>query len=175
MAPSDKDAPESIKFFDTPPSVPENPMSVGQHMLGKGAAILQTLKPIKMMQQHVCIFALYSHDESSDRNSSLCEEQKLWHSQAYEIKSGLWLNPRVPKMVPMTELGNLTKTYGNFCCIWQVDKKQLAYATSNVRSYRQRPPSPKAAPWLVFPHGKGRKFKVFIILVNPIIELAPSL
>ncbi|KAI3967473.1 hypothetical protein MKX01_012283 [Papaver californicum] len=33
-------------------------------------------------------------------------------------------------------------------------------------SERQRPSIPKAAPWLVFPHGKGRKFRVFIILVN---------
>ncbi|KAI3935880.1 hypothetical protein MKX01_004607 [Papaver californicum] len=41
------------------------------------------------------------------------------------------------------------------------EEKQLAYATANVRSYRQRPPSPKAEPWLVFPHGKGRKFQSF--------------
>ncbi|RZC51509.1 hypothetical protein C5167_019936, partial [Papaver somniferum] len=29
------------------------------------------------------------------------------------------------------------------------------------RSERQRPPIPKAAPWLVFPHGKGREFQNF--------------
>ncbi|KAI3969969.1 hypothetical protein MKW92_007853, partial [Papaver armeniacum] len=42
--------------------------------------------------------------------------------------------------------------------------KQLASgskAPSAERSQRQRPPNPKAAPWLVFPHGKGRKFQSF--------------
>lgn len=41
---------------------PGKPMSMEQHMLDKGAQMLQSLKPIKQMHQHVCTFALYSHD-----------------------------------------------------------------------------------------------------------------
>ncbi|CAL5409059.1 unnamed protein product [Camellia sinensis] len=50
------------------------------------------------------------------------DEQKLWHSHAYEIKSGLWVNPEVPKLVVKPELENLTKTYGKFWCTWQADR-----------------------------------------------------
>ncbi|THF98562.1 hypothetical protein TEA_020105 [Camellia sinensis var. sinensis] len=50
------------------------------------------------------------------------DEQKLWHSHAYEIKSGLWVNPQVPELVLKPELENLTKTYGKFWCTWQVDR-----------------------------------------------------
>ncbi|XP_058749245.1 oil body-associated protein 2A-like [Vicia villosa] len=50
------------------------------------------------------------------------EEKKLWHSHAYEIKSALWVNPRVPEMAAMSELENLAKTYGKFWCTWQVDR-----------------------------------------------------
>ncbi|OUZ99448.1 Protein of unknown function DUF1264 [Macleaya cordata] len=55
---------QSMQAFDTPPVVPGKPLTVGQHMLDKGAAMLQSLKPVKQMQQHVCTFALYSHDMS---------------------------------------------------------------------------------------------------------------
>ncbi|KAI3676779.1 hypothetical protein L1987_86392 [Smallanthus sonchifolius] len=50
------------------------------------------------------------------------EEQKLWHSHAYEIKSGLWVHPRMPDMIVMPELKNLAKTYGKFWCTWQTDR-----------------------------------------------------
>ncbi|KAK1285891.1 hypothetical protein QJS10_CPB20g01730 [Acorus calamus] len=50
------------------------------------------------------------------------EEQKLWHSHAYEVKTGLWVNPRVPEMIQKTELENLARTYGKFWCTWQVDR-----------------------------------------------------
>ncbi|KAL5577061.1 hypothetical protein UlMin_018760 [Ulmus minor] len=141
---------------------PGKPMSAGQHMLDKGAQMLQSLKPVKQMSQHVCTFALYSHDmkrqiethhyvtrlnqdflqcavyDSDDSSAHLIgveyivsdrifedlppDEQKLWHSHAYEIKSGLWVNPRVPEMIGNPELENLTKTYGKFWCTWQVDR-----------------------------------------------------
>ncbi|KAJ8549055.1 hypothetical protein K7X08_032762 [Anisodus acutangulus] len=136
---------------------PGEPMSMGQHMLDKGAQMLQSLTPIKQMSQHVCTFAMYSHDMHrqiethhyvtrvnqdflqcavytgrligveyiiSDRifESLPQEEQKLWHSHAHEIKSGLWVNPRVPEMVVRPELENLTKTYGKFWCTWQTDR-----------------------------------------------------
>ncbi|XP_052183629.1 oil body-associated protein 2A [Diospyros lotus] len=141
---------------------PGKPMSAEQHMLDKGAEMIQSLKPVNQMNQHVCTFAMYAHDltrqiethhfitranqdflqcpvyDSDDRNGHLIgveymissrifetlppEEQKLWHSHAYEIKSGLWVNPRVPDMVMKPELKNLSDTYGKFWCTWQVDR-----------------------------------------------------
>lgn len=50
------------------------------------------------------------------------EEQKLWHSHAYEIKSGLWVSPGVPEMLQKPELREMAKTYGKFWCTWQVDR-----------------------------------------------------
>ncbi|XP_011069513.1 oil body-associated protein 2A-like [Sesamum indicum] len=41
---------------------PGKPMTVGQHIIDKGAQMMQSLKPIKKMSQHVCTFAIYSHD-----------------------------------------------------------------------------------------------------------------
>ncbi|KAF3451359.1 hypothetical protein FNV43_RR07454 [Rhamnella rubrinervis] len=144
------------------PIPPGQPMTMGQHVLDKGAAVMQSLKPIKHINQHVCTFALYAHDmnrqiethhyitrlnqdflqcavyDSDDSTGHLIgveyivsdrifetlppDEQKLWHSHAYEIKSGLWVNPRVPEMVGKPELEDLTKTYGKFWCTWQVDR-----------------------------------------------------
>ncbi|XP_059666615.1 oil body-associated protein 2C-like [Cornus florida] len=137
-------------------------MSMEQHMLDKGAQMLQSLKPVKQISQHVCTFAKYSHEmtrqiqthhyvtrlnqdflqcavyDSDDSTSRLIgveyivseeifetlppEEQKLWHSHAYEIKSGLWVTPRVPEMVVRPELENIAKTYGKFWCTWQTDR-----------------------------------------------------
>ncbi|KAL7089210.1 hypothetical protein ACP275_13G175000 [Erythranthe tilingii] len=141
---------------------PGKAMSMEQHMLDKGAQMLQSLKPIKKMNQHVCTFALYNHDmtrqiethhyvtrlnqdflqcavyDSDDSSGRLIgveyivsdrifetlpqDEQKLWHSHAHEIKSGLWVNPRVPEMVVKPELESLAKTYGKFWCTWQTDR-----------------------------------------------------
>ncbi|KAL2473714.1 hypothetical protein Fot_49450 [Forsythia ovata] len=41
---------------------PGKTMTVGQHIIDKGAQLMQSLKPIKQMSQHVCTFASYSHD-----------------------------------------------------------------------------------------------------------------
>lgn len=43
---------------------PGRPMTVGQRILDHGAVMMQSLKPIKQMHQHVCTFALYTHDMS---------------------------------------------------------------------------------------------------------------
>ncbi|KAJ8450017.1 hypothetical protein Cgig2_029379 [Carnegiea gigantea] len=144
---------------------PGQPMTMMQHMIDKGAEMMQSLKPIKQFSQHVCTFALYSHDmsrqvethhfvhrlnedfcqcavyDTDDRGGRLIgveyiisdrlfealppDEQKLWHSHAFEIKSGLWMNPRVPEAVVKTELDSLAKTYGKFWCTWQVDRGDL--------------------------------------------------
>ncbi|CAN0910950.1 Oil body-associated protein 2B [Linum grandiflorum] len=44
------------------PIPPGKPMSMEQHMLDKGAMMLQSLKPMKQISQHGCSFAIYSHD-----------------------------------------------------------------------------------------------------------------
>lgn len=46
----------------------------------------------------------------------------LWIIWTVQIKSGLWVNPRVPEMVAMPELQKLARTYGKFWCTWQVDR-----------------------------------------------------
>ncbi|XP_072950460.1 oil body-associated protein 2B-like [Typha angustifolia] len=152
-------APTSVGEGPTPPG---KPTSMGSHVLDKGAAMMQSLKPVKQMKQHACTFALYGHDltrqiethhyatrlnqdflqcavyDSDDSSAHLIgveyivsdrifetlppDEQKLWHSHAYEIKAGLWTNPSVPEMLQKPELENLIKTYGKFCCTWQVDR-----------------------------------------------------
>lgn len=159
MASSDKDPKPMPGSGD---GTPGKPMTMGQHVIDKGAQLIQSLNPVKQMQQHACTFALYSHDmtrqiethhyvtrlnqdflqcavyDSDDSTARLIgveyivsdrifealpqEEQKLWHSHAYEIKSGMWVNPRVPEMIQKPELENLAKTYGKFWCTWQVDR-----------------------------------------------------
>ncbi|CAL9015751.1 unnamed protein product [Prunus brigantina] len=162
MASSDKTPTPSPAFQGDHPTPPGKPMTIGQHVLDKGAEMMQSLKPVNQMSQHVCTFALYSHDmtrqiethhyvtrlnqdflqcavyDSDDSHARLIgveyvvsdrifetlppDEQKLWHSHAYEIKAGLWVNPRIPDMIGQPELKNLTKTYGKFWCTWQVDR-----------------------------------------------------
>ncbi|KAI5000395.1 hypothetical protein ZWY2020_004984 [Hordeum vulgare] len=50
------------------------------------------------------------------------EEQKLWHSHAHEIETGLWANPWVPSMLGKAELDHMAGTFGKFWCTWQVDR-----------------------------------------------------
>ncbi|KAL8507214.1 hypothetical protein ACS0TY_017939 [Phlomoides rotata] len=159
MAESDRPAAAEFTHEKFPPG---KTMTMETCMLAKGAQMLQSLKPIKQMHQHVCTFALYSDDMTrqiethhyvtrlnqdflqcavydSDLSSAHLigveyiisdrlfenlapDEQKLWHSHAYEIKSGLWVNPRVPEMAVKQELQNLAKTYGKFWCTWQTDR-----------------------------------------------------
>ncbi|KAM2853434.1 hypothetical protein FF1_024023 [Malus domestica] len=37
-------------------------MTMGQHVLDNGAEMMQSLKLVKQMSQHVCTFSLYNHD-----------------------------------------------------------------------------------------------------------------
>ncbi|XVF87256.1 hypothetical protein PTKIN_Ptkin18bG0104300 [Pterospermum kingtungense] len=161
MASSDQ-SPAPTPAQGTDPTPHGQPMTMGQHVIDKGAAMMQSLTPVKQISQHVCTFASYSHDmsrqiethhyitrqnqeflqcavyDAEDKKAHLIgveyiisdrlfetlneEEQKLWHSHAYEIKSGLWVNPRIPEMIGQPELENLAKTYGKFWCTWQVDR-----------------------------------------------------
>ncbi|KAM0938340.1 putative Oil body-associated protein [Dioscorea sansibarensis] len=141
---------------------PGQPTTMGSKLVDKGAKMLQSMKPVRQVQQHACSFALYAHDHTrqiethlyvSRRNQNFLqcpvydsddplarligveyivsenifetlppEEQKLWHSHAYEIKSGVWIHPRVAEMIAKPELKWLAKTYGKFWCTWQVDR-----------------------------------------------------
>lgn len=62
MASSDQ--PHSPMPNDTGNPTPGHPMTMEQHMIDKGAAMIQSMKPIKKINQHVCTFAIYSHDTS---------------------------------------------------------------------------------------------------------------
>ncbi|KAK2642625.1 hypothetical protein Ddye_024388, partial [Dipteronia dyeriana] len=62
MASSDKSPEPTVPYNRRQP--PGDPMTMKQHILDKGAAMMQSLKPIKKMNQHVCTFALYNHDMS---------------------------------------------------------------------------------------------------------------
>ncbi|OVA04481.1 Protein of unknown function DUF295 [Macleaya cordata] len=46
----------------------------------------------------------------------------------------------------------------------------LAASASEERSERSRPPGPRAAPWLVIPHGEGKKDQAFYNLSEPNIR-----
>lgn len=60
MASSDQNpAPMPSGDGSVPPGID---MTMKQQMLDKGAQMSQSLKPIKQMKQHVCSFAMYSHD-----------------------------------------------------------------------------------------------------------------
>ncbi|KAL2931004.1 Oil body-associated protein 2A [Bienertia sinuspersici] len=128
-------------------TIPGKAMTVGHQMVDKGAQLMQSLKPINHMSQQFNTFALYSHDMSrkiethhfvSRLNEAFArieyiisekifqalppDEQKLWHSHTFEIKEGLWINPRVPGLIENSELQTFAKSYGKFWCTWQVDR-----------------------------------------------------
>ncbi|XP_022140109.1 oil body-associated protein 2A-like isoform X2 [Momordica charantia] len=159
MASSDKQ-PAAVAAKEDAPQPPGKPMTMMQAVIDRGAQMVQSLKPMKGMSQHVCTFALYAHDltrqmethhyisrlnqdflqsavyDSDDSNGRLieyivsdrifealsAEEQRLWHSHAHEVKSGLWVNPRIPDSIARPELDDMAKTYGKFWCTWQLDR-----------------------------------------------------
>ncbi|XP_038895654.1 oil body-associated protein 2B-like [Benincasa hispida] len=161
MASSDEQ-PAPVAAKAEAPQPPGKAMTAMQQMVEKGAQMLQSLKPLKEMSQHVCTMALYSHDltrqiqthlyisrlnqdflqaavyDSDDSSARLIgieyivsdrifdalspEEQRLWHSHAHEVKSGLWVKPRFPEIMGRPELDEMAKTYGKFWCTWQLDR-----------------------------------------------------
>ncbi|AQK97936.1 Oil body-associated protein 2B [Zea mays] len=50
------------------------------------------------------------------------DEQRLWHSHAYEVKAGLWTDVGVPEALQSSEMASLARTYGKFWCTWQADR-----------------------------------------------------
>lgn len=90
---------------------------------------------VSRLNQDVLQCAVYDSDKPSARligveyivsdnifESLPPEEQRLWHSHAYEVKAGLWTDVGVPEMLQSSEMARIAKTYGKFWCIWQVDR-----------------------------------------------------
>lgn len=50
------------------------------------------------------------------------EEQRLWHSHAYDVKSGSFIGPGLPTSAERSLVVDLMKTYGKTWVLWQVDK-----------------------------------------------------
>jgi hypothetical protein len=53
------------------------------------------------------------------------DEQALWTSNAYSIKSGIKVAPRLPQMAENALLGDEIRTYSKKILTWQVDKDYL--------------------------------------------------
>ena len=53
------------------------------------------------------------------------EEQKLWHSHCFDVKSGSFIAPHIPQTVENKLFEDLIKTYGKTYVLWQVDKDPL--------------------------------------------------
>ncbi|KAM7505870.1 hypothetical protein LguiB_004774 [Lonicera macranthoides] len=60
------------------PIPPGKTMSMEQHLVDKGAQMMQSLAPVKQMKQHVCTFALYSHDLTRriEAHHALCDSHQ---------------------------------------------------------------------------------------------------
>uniref|UniRef100_A0A0E0JNI6 DUF1264 domain-containing protein n=1 Tax=Oryza punctata TaxID=4537 RepID=A0A0E0JNI6_ORYPU len=90
---------------------------------------------VSRLNQDVLQCAVYDSDKPSARligveyivsdaifESLHPEEQKLWHSHAYEVKAGLWTDVGVPERLQSSEMARMAKTYGKLWCTWQVDR-----------------------------------------------------
>uniref|UniRef100_A0A0D9YEH4 Uncharacterized protein n=1 Tax=Oryza glumipatula TaxID=40148 RepID=A0A0D9YEH4_9ORYZ len=90
---------------------------------------------VSRLNQDVLQCAVYDSDKPSARligveyivsdaifESLPPEEQKLWHSHAYEVKAGLWTDVGVPEPLQSSEMARMAKTYGKLWCTWQVDR-----------------------------------------------------
>ncbi|VFQ70542.1 unnamed protein product [Cuscuta campestris] len=87
------------------------------------------------------------------------DEQKLWHSHAYEIKSGLWVSPRLPEVVVRPELENLAKTYGKFWCTWHTQRgDKLPIGTPSLMMSPQGVNLGMVKPDLVY--NRDHKYKI---------------
>jgi len=50
------------------------------------------------------------------------QEKRLWHSHAYEVKSGLLIAPGLPSMAERSLMKDLVSTYGKTWHFWQIDR-----------------------------------------------------
>lgn len=61
---SSSDKPLAGYMSSTAEDVPGKPCTMGSLIIDKGAQMFQSLTPVKQFQQHVCTWAIYSHDIS---------------------------------------------------------------------------------------------------------------
>ena len=90
------------------------------------------------------------------------DEQRLWHSHAYEVKAGLWTDVAVPEALQSSEMASLAKTYGKFWCTWQVDRSDrlllgapalMVSPAGRPRRHRAPGPGPEAGRQVRLLHG----------------------
>jgi hypothetical protein len=55
------------------------------------------------------------------------EEQRLWHSHHYEVKSGILVAPGVPELAVQPYFEDLVTTYGKTFHSWQYDRDDFPY------------------------------------------------
>ncbi|MGO1536302.1 MAG: OBAP family protein [Yaniella sp.] len=55
------------------------------------------------------------------------EEQQLWHSHHYEVKSGMLVAPGVPELAEHVYFEDLVTTYGKTFHTWQYDREDFPY------------------------------------------------
>src|SRR5690625_3990643 len=55
------------------------------------------------------------------------EEQQLWHSHHYEVKSGMLVAPGVPELAEHAYFEDLVTTYGKTFHTWQYDREDFPY------------------------------------------------
>jgi hypothetical protein len=55
------------------------------------------------------------------------DERKLWHSHAYEAKSGALVAPSLPKPVEKKLMQDLAPTYGKTFTFWDSEKDPLPF------------------------------------------------
>jgi len=53
------------------------------------------------------------------------DEKKLWHSRAYEVKSGMLVAPGMPYSMEHRLMSDLAPTYGKTFALWHVDSDPL--------------------------------------------------
>jgi len=58
-------------------------------------------------------------------NSLPIEEQKHWHSNAYDVLSGSLIAPRLPDTLEKPIMRDLVKSYGKTLLLWQVDQRDV--------------------------------------------------
>jgi len=60
------------------------------------------------------------------------DEQKLWSSKQFEVKSGIEVAPRLPQTAENQLMQDLVNMYGKNYCTWQVDKHYLPMGTPKM-------------------------------------------
>ena len=65
---------------------------------------------------------------TAERFQSLpIEEQRLWHSHHYEVKSGVLVAPGIPELAERAYFRDLVTTYGKTFHTWQYDRDDFPY------------------------------------------------